>query len=973
MNRDLALTNPDSGWPVQPYDPAIAQQQDMAAALDLPALLRIAREWRWLILAAVASGLVLAIVYTMVTTPMYRAWVILQVNPPTVQIMDERQADIGEGQSSRDFVATQVGLLSSRSLAERVAQDLNLANNPNFVPQEGDAGVRLQYAAQRVADNLNIVRPDEGQLIRFSYQSESPVLSAQIANALAEAFINSNLQRRYESSAYARNFLERQIAKTRADLELSERQLVTYAQAQGIINTGSSESSNPLASDANSPQGESLSEINRALAAATAQRVAAEGAYRAGSSSGVTSTETASSQQLRQARSALEADYQQKRTLMKPEHPQMLSLRSQIAELDRQIARENTDVASGRINALRNDYQAALGAERALQSRVSQLKSDVLDLRGRSIRYATLQRDVDTNRALYDALLQRYKEIGVAGGIGTAPVSIVDRADPPNEPFKPSLPLNLVVGLALGFMLGMLAAIALEFLNDTIKTREDVRKKLGLACLGTVPKRPAKGEFVDDLRDPTSVISEAYSTVAASLGFSTETGARPRRVFRSRPIVLHKGCSCEPWHRTCPRLPMSRSGPSQSKGRGLERAYPVVPCGGLCSACHRARRKLAGHVDQPGAAATWDCPDRLGGDCPTGGRVEWRVAILASASGCGATCRVTPPRSAAARTLDQASRTRPDRRRLPADRLPAASAAFVADTVPVGDDIVRRHSGDRGTCRGGEASAEPAVDRDCNPHRNSGRRASRRVAGCGRPRFLGLFVPLTNVGAVGFFANKNHMATLLLVAIPMAAALVASAKSQKRSANMGRYGVAAAMTGLLVIGIALNGSLAATALALPVLVASRSAPAGPRALDPACPSCGVARHGRGSGAPRNQSGDRWSGDRCSYLDLLAHGNLDDNHSSDPGQLPGRDRSRLVRPGLSAVRRPACGHDRICQSRAQRLSPNRPRARRCGPSSAGDLPFMVGGGCGSYLAIADEHAIRPGSDDSHRHRPCSQRC
>ena len=124
---------------------------------------------------------------------------------------------------------------------------------------------------------------------------------------------------------------------------------------------------------------------------------------------------------------------------MKPEHPEMVSLRSRIEELDRQISRETSNVDGSRINGLLAEYRAALSAERALQARVAGLKGQVLDLRGRSIQYTILQREVDTNRALYDALLQRYKEIGVAGGIGTAPVSIVDRAEVPTGPFKPNL------------------------------------------------------------------------------------------------------------------------------------------------------------------------------------------------------------------------------------------------------------------------------------------------------------------------------------------------------------------------------------------------------------------------------------------------------------------------------------------------------------------------------------------------------
>src|SRR5205085_3172323 len=220
--------------------------------------------------------------------------------------------------------------------------------------------------------------------------------------------------------------------------------LVVYAQQQGIINTGSGEDAKSPG-DANSLQGESLIALNKALADAIARRVAAEGAYRQAQAMGAGEV-AAGTSQLRQSRAALEAEYQDKRTLMKPEHPEMVSLRSRIDELDRQIAREGAQVVSGRANALAGEYRAALGAERALQARVATLKGSVLDLRGRSIQYQILQREVDTNRSLYDALLQRYKEIGVAGGVGASPVSIVDRAQPPTNPYKPNLPLNMALG-----------------------------------------------------------------------------------------------------------------------------------------------------------------------------------------------------------------------------------------------------------------------------------------------------------------------------------------------------------------------------------------------------------------------------------------------------------------------------------------------------------------------------------------------
>jgi len=535
VNNSIAVPN-QGPWPVGHYVPDQAAQlrpgqrtYSAAYRLDFAALLRIVQHWRWLILGALAIGVAGAVVVTLLTSPVYRASVTLEANPPVVDVTDEQSR---ERQSSAEdpysFVVTQVGLLSSATVAQRTAQELNLGNNPDFVPQTGDASTRLKIAARQVRSGLRVIPPQEGDLITFTYSSTSPQLAAMVANGIADSFINSTLQRRYEASAYARNFLERQIGKTRSDLEASERAVVAYAQREGIINTasaaGDDKSSGGGTSDAGSLQGDTLVSLNAALAAATARRVAAEGAYRSALGTGPTADVASSTQGLRQQRATLAADYEQKRTYLKPDHPDMLSLKAQMDVLDRAIASESSQMSSGRNNSLLQDYRGALDAENALRARVATLKGDVLNLRGRSIQYNILQREVDTNRTLYDALLQRYKEIGVAGGVGTAPVSIVDHAETPGSPYKPNLMLNLLFGMGGGLLAGLAGAIGLEFLNDTVKTREDVRSKLGLACFGAVPKTSANQPFVDALRDPASIVSEAYSAIVTALRFSTESG-----------------------------------------------------------------------------------------------------------------------------------------------------------------------------------------------------------------------------------------------------------------------------------------------------------------------------------------------------------------------------------------------------------------------------------------------------------------
>jgi len=220
----------------------------------------------------------------------------------------------------------------------------------------------------------------------------------------------------------------------------------------------------------------------------------------------------------------LQAEYQNRLSVFQPDYPDMVRLRAQITSLEQAIQQEASNVRSGRAGTTRADYQAALAEERGLQAQVAQLRGEVLNLRGRTIQYNILQRDVDTNRALYDALLQRYKEIGVAGGIGSSQASIIDRGEAPSSPYSPNLLLNILIGLGLGLVTGIGLALLLEFINDTIKSPDDVREKLRLAYLGGIPAAKG-GKAVDELRDGSAAISEAYFSAMTSLQFTTESGA----------------------------------------------------------------------------------------------------------------------------------------------------------------------------------------------------------------------------------------------------------------------------------------------------------------------------------------------------------------------------------------------------------------------------------------------------------------
>jgi len=156
MNNSIAVPN-QGPWPLSPYAPGQPQPlvpgrriYSAASILDLPTFLRIVHHWRWLILGLVAIGLAAGTIMTLLTTPVYRASVTLEVNPPTVEVTSNQSKEQDAYQNPYDIVATQVGLLTSKAVAERTAQELNLGNNPDFVRQTGDASVRLRSAASKV-------------------------------------------------------------------------------------------------------------------------------------------------------------------------------------------------------------------------------------------------------------------------------------------------------------------------------------------------------------------------------------------------------------------------------------------------------------------------------------------------------------------------------------------------------------------------------------------------------------------------------------------------------------------------------------------------------------------------------------------------------------------------------------------------------------------------------------------------------
>ena len=493
---------------------------------------------RWVIAAIVAACLAGALFIGMLTQRQYTATVRIQVDREAAKIIDMKGVEEKEESASGiEFYQTQYALLKSRSLSESVVRDLGLAENFEFLANynlnkvdEVKALPREQRfaSATSLVNDRTIVSPVRGSsIIDVGYEAPDSLMAAKIANTVAEKFIETNLSRRYEATAYARQFLQNRLNVVRARLEQSERRATAYARAQGLITIGPQGGEGQASGEQSLPSAD-LAQLSTQLSLARAARAQAEADYRAnsGGNAAVTSLANPAVNQLRQQRAQLLGELRKLESDFGPQYPQVAALRAQIGELDGQIANEQRRVTSSVSSSLRDRYRQALAAEQGIQARVNGLKSAVLDQQQRSIQLNIIQRDVDTNRALYDALLQRFKEIGVAGGVGTNNVSIVDRALPPRTPSSPNMPLNLILGLILGMVLGVAAALLLEQLAESVILPAEFQSKLGIPLLGSTPA--TKGS-VDDMLNSRSDLTEAYFSILTAVQFSTPKGT-PRTI-----------------------------------------------------------------------------------------------------------------------------------------------------------------------------------------------------------------------------------------------------------------------------------------------------------------------------------------------------------------------------------------------------------------------------------------------------------
>jgi len=550
---------------------------------DLREFWRVIRKHSRLILTFSVGVVLTASLIILTQTPIYTAKTILLIERNAPQVVDIQQV-LSEslGVSTQDYYKTQYEILKSRSLAAEVIREQGLEKNSLFTGERRDEGLVaglwdsatrwLKWGKKQVASrfpppplnnkagqlgvnsqvieayvrSMLEIKPIQGTgLVEIAFNTPDSVLSARVANAHADAYIHQRLKRGSNANQEAQRFLEEKLIELKGRVEKSETTLNRYRRDKGILSLDDKE--NIVV--------ERLADLNQLLTRAEAERIGLEAQARLVHKRDYDSLPVVLSSRLIQTLKGqlvrLEGEYAYLSTQFKPGYTRLAQLKGQVEETRGRLEQEIKAVVAG----IESAYFASAAKEKELRARMERQKDAAFGLKDASVKYTILAREVDTNRQLYDSVLQRMKEIEMSAELRASKVFIIDKAAPPLKPSRPKKAMNLLLSVLIGLMGGVGLAFFLEHLDNTLKTPEEVERYLRLPSLGVIPdflnlrhaggkKRlrigsrgsvpntqsgvPSKELVVS--HHPLSVVTEAYRTLRTAILLS-RAGEPPKTIL----------------------------------------------------------------------------------------------------------------------------------------------------------------------------------------------------------------------------------------------------------------------------------------------------------------------------------------------------------------------------------------------------------------------------------------------------------
>lgn len=512
---------------------------------------------KWAVLSCFALIVSAVLIATLRSTPIYDAVGSIAVNrmdPVTLNLKDSENP--GYDYSDPTDLDTEVRILHSDSLAWQVIKQLNLDNQMGAAPTPSSSlGLTTdnQFDSEKTSrmiasfkSNLAVILEPNTRIIDIHYRSPDKYLAARAVNALASAYVEQNFKTRFESTEQTSEWLSKKLIDLQMKVETSQEKLVKYQKDHEIL--GIDEKQNITTSK--------LDELNKELTDAESARMEKESLYRliqsgdtdsiaAAANIATTASGSASSllQKLQEEHADLKIQIAKLGAQFGPAYPKTAELADQLKEVDAQTEGERKKV----VERLRGDYLAALARENLLRTALDQQKQDANQLNESAIEYNFLKRDADTNRTLYENLLEKLKEAGVTAGLRSNNIRPVDLARVPTSPAEPNLFRNLSFASVLGLTTGILLAFVLEGLDNTVRTVEQAQAISMLPSLGIIPLGSGGARYASTGRKlvfagnkqsmelitksrPQSQMAEAYRALRTSL-LLTSVGAPPKVIL----------------------------------------------------------------------------------------------------------------------------------------------------------------------------------------------------------------------------------------------------------------------------------------------------------------------------------------------------------------------------------------------------------------------------------------------------------
>ena len=479
---------------LEPYQIAEAEEGP-----DLRAYWRIIQKRRWTILSILLVTFASVLIVTIKEKPIYRANTLLEIekenpNIPTVQELFQLE-DVSD-----NYLETQYKVLQSDTLARRVIEELHLDQVKEFNPPKGGWFLENTHAAARTEgsvvdaeteqailvrfnDRLSVEPVRRSRLVQVSFESQDPNVAAKALNALASNYIQENLESRWDAAQKASEWLSQQLQSFKAKLEKSEDDLQQYAQNNGLLFLETEKG------DTENIVDERLRQLQDELTKAQADRYTKESLYRLVQAGDYSSLPGVVDNKLMQDLTERLADLVKEEAALTPtftsDYPKVKQIQSQIDDTQKMLNQERKRAAQGIVD----DYLAAVRRETLVREAFDQQQQQANLVAARAVQYNILKREVDTNKQLYEGLLQRLKEAGVSAGMNASNIRIVDAAVPPTKPVSPRPVLNLGLALLIGLGFGVGVAFLQEHWDNTLKNSDDIERLLRVPTLALIPSR----------------------------------------------------------------------------------------------------------------------------------------------------------------------------------------------------------------------------------------------------------------------------------------------------------------------------------------------------------------------------------------------------------------------------------------------------------------------------------------------------